>query len=145
MTELIARFKPGENVPAFAGAQVNAGHFVRVTGAKTEQGDYPVQHSGAGAAALGVAEYDSAPASYPDHATDRRINVVRRGAIARVVAGAAVSVGALVSSDATGRAITHVPPNLTGNAEALPAGPVILGRALTEATLANDVIEVDLF
>lgn len=132
MTELIARFKPGENLPVFAQAQINAGHFVKVAGAKTAQGDYPAIHAAAGENSLGVAEYDSAPTTYPEHATDRRVNVVRRGAVARVVAGAAVAVGAEVESDATGRAITQT----TG---------VILGQALTAAAAADDVIEVDLF
>lgn len=106
MTELIARFKPGENVPVFAQADVLAGRFLKIVGAKTAQGDYPATHCGAGERAFGVSEYDSAPSSYPAHATDRRVNACRPGAIARMEAGAAVAVLADVMSDSVGRPVT---------------------------------------
>lgn len=133
MTELVARYKPGENVPVFAGAQISAGHFVSITGAKTTNGDYPAAHTGAGLWPFGVAEMDSAPTTYAATATDRRVNTIHGGgAIARVVAGAAVTVLDEVQSDATGRAITQT-------------SGLAVGKALTAATNAGDIIEVELY
>lgn len=58
--------------------------------------------------------------------------VIPNGCIAKVEAGAAVSVGATVASDASGRAITAVSGagNFTG------------GKALTAAGAAGDIIEI---
>jgi hypothetical protein len=129
VAEQIARFKPGENVPAQAApADVLAGRFVRVTATKNARGSYVVQHTGAGLRAFGVAERDAV-----GNALDWRgqFNVVRRGAIARVTAGAAITAGANVESDATGRAITAT----TG---------VVLGVAMNTVAAAGDIVEVDL-
>lgn len=127
--EQIARFKPGENVPAYAGADVSAGRFVRVSATKDSRGSYVMQHCGAGARANGVAERDAVGG-----VKDWRggFNVVRRGAIARVTAGAAVAAGDDVQSDATGRAITV-------------AAGVALGMAMHDVAAAGDVLEVDLY
>ncbi len=133
---LIARFKPGDNVPAFTpGAPVEAGHFVKITGPKSDRGDYCIGHCAAADVAFGVAERSTTPDSgegaHPDHAWTRRTNVVRRGAIARVIAGAAVTAGDGVQSDATGRGIT------------LAAG-VRQGTAVNSVTVAGQILEVDL-
>lgn len=132
MAEMTARYKPGQEVTGFAGTAVIGGRFVKVTGAKTAQGDYPIAHAGAGQNAFGVAEYDSAPATQPATDQERRVNVIRRGAIARVTSGAAVAVGDRVASDASGRAVTAATTNY------------VLGIAMTAATAADQVIEVDL-
>ena len=127
--ELIARFKPGENVPVYAtGANINAGRFVTISGRNAKNADLGA-HTGAGLYANGVAEVDALADK-----TDWRggTNLTRRGSIARVVAGAAVAVGAAVKSDASGRAIAQ---GGTG---------VILGYALQAAAQAGDVIDVDL-
>jgi hypothetical protein len=58
--------------------------------------------------------------------------VVPDGGIAKVEAGAAVSVGDAIGSDNVGRAITAV----SG------AGNFTAGKALTAATAAGDIIEV---
>lgn len=127
--EQIARFKPGENVPAYASADVLAGRFVRISATKDARGSYQMAHCGAGARANGVAERDAIGG-----VKDQRggFNVVRRGAVARVTAGAAVAAGAEVESDATGRAITR-------------AAGVSLGMAMHAVAAAGDVLEVDLF
>lgn len=132
MAELIARFKPGENVPAFCTAAVLAGRFVAVSGPKTARGDYSIAHAGAGVRPFGVAERDSGPTTDPDTSWTRRVNVVRPGAIARVVCGAAVAAAAEVQSDANGQAIT------------LAAGAAA-GRAMNTTTAAGQILEVALY
>jgi hypothetical protein len=132
MTQLNARFKPGENVPVFASAaQILAGRFVKFT-AKSTQGDYTGVHCTAAVKSSGVAEYDSAPTTQDANSQERRVNLVRRGAIARVEAGAAVAALAEVESDSVGRAVTL-------------ASGAVQGRALTAAAAAGDIIEVDLY
>jgi hypothetical protein len=133
MGSLIGRFKPGQNVPVFANAQINAGHFVKIVDA-AGAGDapltaYPAEHCGAGERVFGVAEADSGPITHDAHAQTRMVNVAR-GGIARVVAGAAVAATVDVGSDATGRAVAGVDP---------------VGQALTAAAQAGDIIEVALF
>jgi hypothetical protein len=128
--EQIARFKPGENVPAYAGpADVTAGRFVRISATKNSRGSYVMQHCGAGALANGVAE-NTAIGGVKDWRGG--FNVVRRGAVARVTAGAAITAGQEVQSDATGRAIP------------LAAGRT-LGMAMHDVAAAGDIVEVDLF
>lgn len=105
MAEMIARFKPGQNVPAFCTAQVLAGRFVAISAPKTAQGDYSIAHAGAGARVFGVSERDSGPTTDPASSWTRRVNVVRTGAIARVIAGVNLTAGQQVESNATGQAI----------------------------------------
>lgn len=135
MAELIARYKPGVEVPAFAVTQVNAGHFVKIVATKTSQGDYSVGHCAAGNRAFGVAQMDSGAPTLDANDASRRINCVRRGAIARVVPGAAITAGQDVQSDGTGQAI----PYTAG------AGVVALGQAVHDAADADAFVEVDLY
>jgi hypothetical protein len=141
MGEQVARFKPGVNVPAFAVTQVNAGHFVKIVADKTSQGDYSVGHAGSGDHTFGVAERDSAPTTQPDHSVERRINIVRRGAIARVLAGADLTAGQAVMSDANGKA---VPLTDTAIAASLVVGTVgannaVKFTALEEGAEGNEI------
>ena len=136
--EQIARFKPGEDVPVYAaGANITAGRFVTISG-RNAKGAYIGAHTGAGLQASGVAEVDAL-----QDKTDWRggTNLARRGAIARVEAGAAIPFiagGTPVKSDATGRAI---PQGGTGT---------ILGYALGKTdgtgavTAAGQILDVDL-
>lgn len=106
--EQVSRYKPGENVPGFAATAVAAGRFVKLTGPKTSHGDYQIGHCGVGERPFGVAEATSAAASLPAHSHDRRVNVARRGAIARVEVGAGgVTAGVPVKSDGNGLAVAH--------------------------------------
>jgi hypothetical protein len=131
-TELVAVFKPGENVSVQAsGAAIAAGHFVSLKG-KNAKGSYNGAHTGAGLLAFGVAERDAIA-----DVTDWRgqTNCTRRGSIARVVAGAAIDASAAaipVKSDATGRAIPQA------------GSGIILGYAVSTVTLAGQIVEVDL-
>lgn len=142
-TELLARFKPGDNIPVYAtGSNISAGHFVLISG-RNAKNAYIGAHSGAGLAASGVAETDAIAGK-----TDWRggTNLTRRGSVARVVAGAAVTIGDLISSDSTGRAVTATAATQSGTTPfAVTAGTVVLGRALQAAAAAADVIDVDLY
>ena len=139
MSELIGVYKPGENIPACATAEVLAGRFVKISAAQNANGSYSAAHCGAGERAIGVSQRDAIivePAGRINAGTavsihdQRRYFEVMTGGVPRVVAGAAVTVGALVKSDATGRAIPQA-----GSGE-------ILGVAATAAAQAGDVIEV---
>jgi hypothetical protein len=98
------------SLPLTASATVRAERFVTYAGAEC----------GAGVAAAGVADVAGVSGDV--------IPVVRIGT-AVVAAGAAVTAGALVESDAQGRAVTRS----TG---------VVLGRALQAAAAAGSRIEV---
>lgn len=134
--ELIARFKPGENLPVFAtGANISAGHFVTISGKTTKFG-YKGAHTGAGLYASGVAETDAIQDKLDWRGST---NVTRRGSVARVVMGGAVTAGAAVKSDSTGRAVAQ---GGTG---------IILGYFIGlnldaggDATAAGQIGEVDL-
>lgn len=128
--EHIARYKPAEDVAVYAvGANINAGHFVTVSG-KNAKGAYKGAHTTAGGRAFGVAERD-AIADVTDHRGGTNCN--RLGAIAFVVAGAAIAQGADVMSDATGRAITYV----------ASGSNVRLGTNLVAVTAAGQIAEID--
>lgn len=145
MAQMIARYKPGVNVAGFATTAVLAGRFVKISATITASGDYSIAPCGAGERAFGVAEADSAATSEAASSVERRVNVVRSGAIARVTAGDAISAGGLVAAGTGGKAIPYVAPTLTGNSEALPGAPVILGQALNTVAADGDIVDVALF
>lgn len=105
MTVLEATYKPGVNVPGFAKTLVRAGRFVKIVDVKTSDGDYQVGECGLGERALGVSEVDSGPTTQSAHSVERRVNICRTGAIAKVVPGNSITAGDIVQSDAQGRAI----------------------------------------
>lgn len=107
MAEAMARYKPGVNVAGFCVTAVIGGRFVKVVAAKTADGDYSIGMAGAGDVTFGVAESDSAPATDPASSVERRVNVARPGAIARVKPGGAITFWGPVKSDATGQAIAQ--------------------------------------
>lgn len=108
MAEAMARFKPGVNVPVFALTAITGGRFVKITGDKTTDGDYACGLCDtAGEWALGVAEQDSAPATDPTSSVERRVNVIRPGAIARVKPGGAIARDTAVKTDTSGQAIAQ--------------------------------------
>jgi hypothetical protein len=133
MTEQLARFNPGDNIPVFAVEEIKAGRFVAISGAKTTQGDYPAKHAEANEGhPFGVAERDSGPATQDSYSIERRLNVIRPGAIARVTVGAEVKPKDLIKVGAGGKALP--------GAEAA----VAVGRALTTAT-TDSIAEIELF
>jgi hypothetical protein len=132
MAEALARFKPGVNVPAFAATAVLAGRFVKITGAKTTHGDYSIGHCGAGERAFGVSEADSAATTEPAHSVERRVNVVRPGAIARVKPGGAIAAAGPVKSDANGQAIAQ------------GGSGVITGYAMDTVAGTEALVEIEL-
>jgi hypothetical protein len=105
--ELIARFKPGDNLPVYAtGTDIAAGRFVTISG-KNSKGAYVGAHTGAGLYASGVAETDAIAGK-----TDWRggTNLTRRGSVARVITGGAITAGAAVKADANGKASPRAAP-----------------------------------
>jgi hypothetical protein len=134
--ELIARFKPGENLPVYAtGANISAGRFVTISG-KNAQGAYIGAHTGAGLYASGVSETDAIADK-----TDWRggTNLTRRGSVARVVMGGAVTAGAAVKADANGKAIAQ-----GGSGQILGYFIGLNATAGGNATAADQVGEIDL-
>lgn len=143
MGQMIARYKPGQEVSALAATTIAGGTFVKVSATKTARGDYQVVPCVAGDAAFGVAQND-ADATLDATAQDRLVNVVRRGAVARVIAGGSISAGALVQSDANAKAIAYTAPNTTAVGAAIATTPVVLGIAMNTVT-NGQTVEVDLF
>jgi hypothetical protein len=145
MSEQIARYKPGQNVPGFANAQVNAGRFVSVVATKTANGDYPIEHAAAKAKRpLGVAEQDSGPTTQDAHSAERRINVVRRGAVARVQAGEEIVASEEVGVGANGKAVKAAEPSEAEVKEGKLTKVPAVGRCLTTVA-AEAYAEVDLY
>lgn len=132
MSEQVARYNPGENVPGFAAAQVNAGRFVKASATKNANGAYPIEHAAVKTRPFGVAQQDSAATSYDEHSTERMVNVIRRGAIARVCSGAAITAGEEVEVGASGKAVK------------LNEG-IAVGRCLVTVGSADLFTEIDLY
>jgi hypothetical protein len=127
------RLRQAEPGSGFATAQVLGGRFVKQTATPDARGAVPIAHCAAGEAAVGVAEYDSAPASLDSNAQLRLVSYSRSGDIARVKVGtAAINFNADVAADANGLAVTY-------------SSGVKLGRA-TQTVAANAAfIEVELY
>lgn len=142
--ELVPRFRGhSPAIPVYADPDaIEAGRFVKITG-KNTAGAYIAEHCGAGDKASGVSER-KVPAVDGRPTEHNSTNTCGPGAIARVVAGAAVAIDDLVSSDASGRAITYVAPDTTTVGEPIAVSPAVNGVALTEAAEAGDIIEVRL-
>jgi hypothetical protein len=104
-----------------AGAAINAFRLLKLSAAETV-----IQSAAAADASIGVANEVAA-------ASGERQDVVLAG-IAFVEAGAAVSLGALVMSDASGRGITAT--------AAAGTNVRVIGTAIDAATAAGDVIRV---
>jgi hypothetical protein len=110
---------------------------------------------GAGGKAMGATEYDLRMYN-PDNSTrtgylNEEIIRIRNFGIAIVEAGDAVTAGAYVKSDSTGRAITYTKPTINATTytnteiEAVrDMSEICLGTALTSATEAGELIEVEL-
>ncbi len=104
---LRARFQAGKNVPARAGAALVAGTFVKISATKDADGNYMVATCGLGDRCFGVTEEDvtTAQLAQSAHSVEQIVNVVRKGAIARVVPGANVNHGDAIIANASGKAI----------------------------------------
>lgn len=134
--ELLAKFKPGDNLPFFAdNADVPAGRFVKITG-RTTRGAYKGIVAGAGEYANGVSETDAISGKLDWRGST---NITRRGSVARVVMGGAVTVGGPVKSDGSGKAVAQA------------GSGIILGYFLGlnldaggNATAADQIGEIDL-
>lgn len=117
--EAIAYYDPGDDLSCQATATITGRRFVVVSGAKqvgsqalsndTLGGNILVAHAGAGARALGISTYDCPSGS--------KVNVMRGHKVVPVEAGAAITAGAKVMSDATGRAVPWTSAASEANSE----------------------------
>jgi hypothetical protein len=131
--EAIAYFDPGDDLSAQAEATVTGRRFVAISDPKqigsaalandTFGGNIVVSLAGAGAHAIGVATYDAT--------AGQKVPVMRGHKVVPVEAGAAMTAGDAVQSDATGRAI-------------LLAAGAKLGIVLNSPTAAGQVAIVAL-
>jgi hypothetical protein len=131
MAEQIGRYKPGENLTAYAKTSVEAGRFVKIVG-RTAAGNVEVEHAGEKAApftVLGVTQRSASEGS-PASSVDRLVEVMSGGGVARVQAKEEIKVGETVMAAANGQAM---------KAEAGKE----LGVALSTATTGN-YVEVQL-
>jgi hypothetical protein len=139
-----ARYLPGKTVPAFAKTAVTGGRFVKVVDDLTDEGAYQVGHCAvAGEHAFGVAEADSAAATDPADSVERHINVIRRGAIARVKPGGAISRDTAVMTDASGQAVAW--EAIDAPAEGEPITPnEILGYTMYTVAGTEALVDIEL-
>jgi Uncharacterized conserved protein (DUF2190) len=133
--EQIARFKPGVSVSVYAKKTLEAGRLVKVVGRRSD-GVYEAEHADKEMKSLpfGVTQRGAAE-GLPEKAQDRLVEVVRRGAVARIEAGAEVKAGELVEVSTGGVVIPQ-------DAEAKKG--IAVGRALSTAK-KEEFAEVDLF
>lgn len=124
--------RPGEDFTGHATAAITGKRFLVISGARTsgpglsataDGGNYRVAQAGAGAHAIGVSKYDAA--------LNGKVGVTS-GGIVPVTAGAAITAGTAVQSDANGQAIP------------LAAG-IKLGVAMNDASGAGVDAEIMLF
>ena len=113
--------KESETIISYVAQAAIAQFAMVVPVAATDRG---VTTAGVGANPLGVCQ--NKPAAL-GHAASIAVD-----GVTRVRAGAVVATGAPVGSDSTGRAIT------------VAAGPLAIGFAITPATAADQIIEVQL-
>lgn len=114
MTDCTPLWDEGDTLTCHAAAAVIGCRFVSCTTGRTE-GNPTVQHTAAGGDVFGVAARDKN--------LGEKVMVHRsRDIIAPVEAGAALTAGQLVQSDAVGRAIPYV----------AGAGVIVAGRALDD-------------
>lgn len=106
LNEAIAFYDSGEDITGFCTAAVTGKRFVKVSGARTGGGpvsddigggNVKVAPAGAGDKVFGVATYDAAINSL--------VPVARANKVMPVLAGAALTAGQEVQSDALGKAI----------------------------------------
>lgn len=137
--ECIAFFDAGDDITVHAEAAITGKRFIKISDPQqgplqaglstTSEGSNIVcSPCGAGEKPFGVAAYDT-PIGDKTYA-------VRGNKCVPVTAGAAITAGQPVTSDATGRAIPFVMPASSGNAETL-AIPVICGVAVDDASGAG--------
>jgi hypothetical protein len=110
MAESIPLFDKGDNVTGVATAAVTGARFLRISAARTVapvtsltgyHQMFSVAHAGAGNAPVGISMHDAA--------TGETVGIHHQPAIiTEVEAGAALTSGTLVMSDATGRAVPYV-------------------------------------
>lgn len=130
--DMVRTREPGQDVSCETTAAVVGKTFVRISGARafrfnvlatTATGNlYKVATAIAGGPAFGVAKYDQS-------VVGGKVGVARGGIVA-VTAGAAISAGQLIMSDAAGKAVPWVSAASEANAK--------LGYAVDDCLIAAD-------
>lgn len=116
--ECIPYFEDADRVTGHCTATVRGKRFVAVSGNLQTDNNVAVAEAGSGVAAFGVAGYDGA--------TGAKIPVITGNQIVPVLAGAALTAGQEVQSDAQGRAI-----------------PLAAGKSLGKVLTAQSTVDAD--
>jgi hypothetical protein len=95
-TSQVRVYAPGADITAEATATVTARRFVKISGNRTAGGNVAVDAAGAGDRVFGVTA---------DDASAGGLVRVARGGVVKVVAGAAITAGADVQSNASAAAV----------------------------------------
>lgn len=129
-------YDDGEDITGFCTAAVIGKRFLKVSADRPTGGpagvsddigggNIKVAPCAAGDQAFGVSSHDQL--------INKLVGVIRGQKVVPVTAGAAISAGQLVQSDAVGKAVPYVPPNTTAVGAAVAATPHILGLAVADA------------
>lgn len=120
-------YAPGADVTAIVTAPVVRERFVKITATRAKGENIRVAHCGAGEAAIGVARFDA-----PVIGDLVGVRFVGAGSVIGVTAGAAITAGQEVQSDANGQAIPLAAGKSLGIAVATAAvnetAQIALGR-----------------
>jgi hypothetical protein len=130
--DMVPTKRPGEDITGQATAAVTGKRFVRISGARAfrfnvlattaDGNNYKVAPATAGGAAVGVAKYDQPTVG-------GKVGVARGGFVI-VTAGAAITAGQFIMSDATGQAVPWTSAASEANAK--------LGYAVDDAANGAD-------
>lgn len=125
--DAIPYYEPGDRITAAVSAAVLGKRFVQISGGRSSHGNITVSQAVAGADVFGVAGFDADPA---DDSKPDRTTILRETEVVPVVAGAAITAGDPITSDANGEAAVA-----TG-----AAGDVVhaVGIALDDAATGED-------
>lgn len=118
VNECIPYFEDADRVTGHCTATVRGKRFVVVSGNLQTDNNIAVAEAGAGGAAFAVSGYDGA--------TGAKIPLISGNQIVPVTAGAALTAGQEVQSDATGRAI-----------------PLAAGKSLGKVLTAQSTVDAD--
>lgn len=135
--ECIPYYSPGAEITTHnaSGSTITGKRLVKCSAAPGTDGNVRVATAGVGDKADGVCLWDQVNGAK---------GAMLSEGVVPITSGAAVAAGDLLQSDSTGRVIPYDPPALSGNAEDLPTGPHIIGKAYTTVGAAGSDVKVRL-